>query len=288
MATRTTGHIELARSPGLLLQNSSSNHLFPLSVISHSVLSLLARAPALWRLFKSFPHPKPMTNLNSHLSPLLPFPGTLHEKPLLTLLKIPKVYLTLPLIVLCSTIQSVEAQVTYCNRTGSTIEVAYGWRSHTSNSVHIKSAILRNGSCKKLNSSMPPRESNYYTMKHNDRWANWTNSVRYYCVDDRGNFDIEHNPFSSFQTVRDRKGSNQWNTCSGLGSSYRVVKFAGYTNNHYRREHRHVFGARVSRYEYYYNTRCTITFNQGGDNVDRSCGGSDSIKSRRIRYKVYP
>ena len=206
------------------------------------------------------------------------------------LFKTPKISLTLPLIILCSMIQSVEAQVTYCNRSGSTIDVAYGWRAHTSNKVHIKIETLGNGSCRKLNPSMPPRESNYYTMRKNGRWASWTGSgvVRSYCVDDRGNFDMEHNPYTSYNTVKDHKGSDEWNTCSGLGSSYKLVPFIGYANNHYNRSHRYVGPFRVSRYEYYYRTRCTITFNEGGTNVNRSCSGSDSIKSNRTRYTVYP
>ena len=232
--------------------------------------------------------PNPMTNSKPSSRPFSPSQGLSMKKALSTLLKIPKVYLTLPLIVLCSTIQSVEAQVTYCNRTGSTIEVAYGWRSRTSNSVRIKSATLRNGSCKELNSSMPPRESNYFTMKKNGRWAVWNKYVRRYCVDDRGSFDMEHNPFNSFQTVRDRKGSNQWNTCSGLGSSYKAVRFVGHTNNHYERTHRYVGAFRVSRYKYYYRTRCTVTFNSGGRKFSRDCYGSTSIKSRSNRSNVYP
>ena len=132
-------------------------------------------------------------------------------------------------------------------------------------------------------------------------WPNWAMpnldpldpdlraTIRHYCVDDRGGFDMEHNSYIgiAWKTVRDRRGSNQWNTCSSLGSTYKPVPFIGIVNNYYDLRYRGIGNLRVSRYKYYYRTRCKITF-KPLRSYDIVCTGSDSIKSTSSRSHGFP
>ena len=179
-------------------------------------------------------------------------------------------------IVLCSP-KSAKAEVTYCNKTGKTIFVANGWRAHNKRDMTFQGWYkISNGGCRKLNSSMNPGEWNFfYAEDDNGSELPYFNSASTYwrCLNDSNAFDITHDN-SSTGTVKDNRTGTSWNTCQKLGSDYKVEGVRGWKNKWYD----HTYYP-FSRDTYRYRAYCTITFTNGGYNINQNCGGTKRIKA---------